>query len=87
MATAFKPLDLDHSLSINIYDHDNVTYWCEKFACTTPELRDAVAEVGTSAVALKHYISNRQTLGARKMPSAIVERLNRQGLISRRSKL
>ena len=87
MGTAFKPLDLDHSLSINIYDHDNVTYWCEKFACTTPELRDAVAEVGTSAVALKHYISNRQTLGARKMPSAIVERLNRQSLMSRRSKL
>ena len=87
MGIAFKPLDVEHPLSVNIYDHDNVTYWCEKFACTTPELRDAVAEVGTSAVALKHYISNRQTLGARKMPSAIVERLNRQSLMSRRSKL
>ena len=86
MATAFKPLDVEDPLSVNIYDHDNVTYWCQRFACTTPELRDAVAEVGTSAVALKHYISNRQTLGARKMPSAIVERLNRNALRGGRSK-
>ena len=83
MATAFKPLAAEDPLSVNIYDHDNVAHWCQRFACTTSELRDAVAEVGTSAVALKHYISNRQT-GARKMPSALVERLNRQALMNRR---
>ena len=86
MATAFKPLDVEDPITVNIYDHDNVTYWCEKFGCSKPELRDAVEEVGTCGVALKHYISNRQTLGARKLPSAIVERLRRRNATGERSK-
>jgi uncharacterized protein DUF3606 len=86
MATAFKPLGVEDPLTVNIYDHDNVTYWCQKFGCTKPELRDAVEEVGTSAVALKHYIGNRQTLGARKLPRTLVERLRRHDAMGGRSK-
>ena len=87
MATALKPLDGKDRFNVNIYDHDSVEYWRERFSCTTPELRDAVAAVGTSAVALRHYISNRQTLGARTLPSAIVERLHRHGSIGGRPKV
>jgi hypothetical protein len=42
---------------VNIYDIDDVIHWCEKFGCTKPELWDAVTAVGTSAVAVRQYIS------------------------------
>jgi hypothetical protein len=42
---------------VNIYDIDDVIHWCEKFGCTKPQLWDAVTAVGTSAVAVRQYIS------------------------------
>jgi hypothetical protein len=43
---------------VNIYDIDDVIHWCEKFGCTKPQLWDAVTAVGTSAVAVRQYISS-----------------------------
>jgi hypothetical protein len=43
---------------VNIYDVENVMDWCAKFGCTTAQLRDAVTAVGTSAAALREYISS-----------------------------
>jgi hypothetical protein len=74
VGTSFKPLDSRDPFSVNIYDRHNVQYWCERFACTTSELRDAVQEVGTCAVALKHYITNLQTLALPKPARVGVER-------------
>ena len=43
---------------VNIYDVSDVTRWCERFGCTKQQLRDAVTTVGTSAEAVRDYISN-----------------------------
>jgi hypothetical protein len=78
VGTSFKPLDSEDPFSVNIYDHDNVEYWCDRLACTAPELRDAVQEVGTCAVALKYHIDNTQPLA---VPNGARARLKRRSSI------
>ena len=43
---------------VDMYDVSDMTRWCERFGCTKQELRDAVTAVGTSAEAVRDYISN-----------------------------
>ena len=49
---------VDSGARVNIYDVSDVKRWCEKFGCTKQQLWDAVATVGTSAEAVRNYLSN-----------------------------
>jgi hypothetical protein len=52
----------DESRRINLKESWEVDYWCEKFQCSEPELRDAIKVAGDSVAALKHYFKeNRLT--------------------------
>lgn len=42
---------------VNLNDPQDVRYWSERLGCTPSALREAVEEVGTSAVAIEEYLA------------------------------
>jgi hypothetical protein len=38
---------------VNVHEDYEVQYWCEKFGCTSQQLKDAVKKVGTGAAAVE----------------------------------
>jgi hypothetical protein len=48
-----RPLD---ATRINIHEPWEVNWWCDEFKCTSAQLKDAVAKVGTSATTVKKYL-------------------------------
>jgi hypothetical protein len=55
MAYVFETLPADRS-RIEIEDPLEVRYWAGKFGCSEAQLREAVAEVGTSAARVEQVI-------------------------------
>lgn len=46
-------------ITINIEQFHEVQYWSKKFGCTTAQLRQAVAQVGSSARAVEREINSK----------------------------
>jgi hypothetical protein len=46
-------------IRINLEQFHEVQYWSKKFGCTTAELRQVVAQVGSSAHAVEHELNRR----------------------------
>jgi hypothetical protein len=44
---------------VNIHEPWEVRWWCSEFGCTEQQLRNAVAQVGTSADAVRRYLKGK----------------------------
>ena len=60
MAYVFETLPADRS-RIEIEDPLEVRYWAGKFGCSEAQLREVVAEVGTSAARVEQVIDGWET--------------------------
>jgi hypothetical protein len=49
-----RPLDAKR---INVHESYEISNWCKSLNCTPDQLRSAVAKVGTSAEAVKDFLS------------------------------
>jgi len=45
---------------VNVNEDYEVRYWCGKFGCTEPELREAVNAVGVMADAVEAYLKKKK---------------------------
>ena len=44
---------------VNPHERNELKYWCQKFACTDMELKNAVMAVGTSAEAVRDFFKGK----------------------------
>jgi hypothetical protein len=47
---------------VNPHERNELKYWCQKFACTEFELKNAVAAVGTSTDAVRHFLKDKPSM-------------------------
>jgi hypothetical protein len=45
---------------VNPYEPNEVKYWCQKFACTDMQLKNAVRAVGTSSDAVRDFLKGKK---------------------------
>lgn len=44
---------------VNPHERNELKYWCQKFACTDMQLKNAVTAVGTSADAVRKFLKGK----------------------------
>lgn len=45
---------------VNPHERNELKYWCQKFACTDMQLKNAVMAVGTSAEAVRDFLKGKK---------------------------
>lgn len=45
---------------VNPHERNELKYWCQKFACTDIQLKNAVTAVGTSADAVRNFLKGKK---------------------------
>jgi len=55
MAYVFETVPADRGL-IDLEDPREINWWCKRFGCSEPQLRDAVGRVGTSAAKVEQLL-------------------------------
>ncbi len=48
---------------VNPHERNEIKFWCHKFACSEMELKNAVMAVGTSAKAVRDFLSGKKARG------------------------
>ena len=51
------------SSRVNIHEDYEVRYWCQRFNCTSEELKTAVNKVGVSSAAVEQELGERMNAG------------------------